>query len=375
MIRFSFRSAALALVFAIGTPMMVQAQNKSINVASSAAPFLRVSPDARAGGMGETGIATAPDANASFYNLSKVIFIEADHGVGASYTPWLRDISSNIYLATLTGYHKLDDNQAISGGLRFFNLGNIQFSDVQGNPLGSSKPREFSLEAGYVRKLGDKLSLALAARYIYSKLASGTASNSLVSYKAGNAFGVDLSVFYNMKNEEGKGLALGATLTNLGSRVNYSNNSTAKEYLPANFGIGAGYSLPVDEKSKFQFGLDLNKLLAPVPPRDSAGIANYYNYNVLKSYFKSFSADNGGIKAFQMSLGTEYSYQDEFFIRLGYFMEDQYHGDRNYLTTGLGYKYEEMGMINIAYVVPSGSGITKSPLSNTFRFGITVNIP
>jgi len=375
MILFFFRSAAVALVFAIGTPMMIQAQNKSINVATSAAPFLRISPDARAGGMGETGIATAPDANASFYNLSKVIFNEADHGVGASYTPWLRDISSNIYLATITGYHKLDEHQAISAGLRYFNLGNIQFSDMQGNALGSSKPREFSLEAGYIRKLGDKLSIAVGARYIYSKLASGTASNSLVSYKAGNAFGMDVSVFYNMKNEEGRGLALGATLTNLGSRVNYSNNSTAKEYLPANFGLGAGYGLPVDEKSRFQFGIDFNKLLAPVPPRDSAGIANYYNYSVVKSYFQSFSSKTGSMQAFQVSLGTEYSYQDEFFIRLGYFFEDQSHGDRNYLTTGLGYKYEDMGMINVAYVVPSGSGVTKSPLSNTFRFGITVNIP
>lgn len=375
MIKFSYRSAAVAVVFAIGMPMFVHAQNKTINVATSAAPFLRVSPDARAGGMGEIGIATTPDANASFYNLSKVIFNEANHGVGASYTPWLRDISSNIYLATLTGYHKLDENQAISGGLRYFNLGNLQFSDMQGNVLGSSRPREFSLEAGYVRKLGDKLSIALAARYIYSKLASGTASNSLVSYKAGNAFGMDVSVFYNMVNEEGEGLSLGATLTNLGSRVNYSNNSTSKEYLPANFGIGGAYTLPVDEKSKFQFGIDLNKLLAPVPPKDSAGIANYYNYNVVKSYFKSFGSDNGGLRAFQVSLGTEYSYQDEFFVRLGYFLESKYHGDRNYVTTGIGYKYESYGMINIAYVVPSGSGVTRSPLSNTFRFGITVNIP
>ncbi|SFD89939.1 hypothetical protein SAMN05518672_103766 [Chitinophaga sp. CF118] len=374
MIRFSFRSASLAALFAMGIPVTIQAQNKIINVATSAAPFLRVSPDARAGGMGEIGIATSPDANASFYNLSKIVFNKEANGVGASYTPWLRDISSNIYLATITGYHKLDEVQAISASLRYFNLGNLQFSDVSGNPLGSSHPKEFSLEAGYARKLSGKLSLALAARYIYSKLASGTASNSLISYKAGNAFGMDVSMFYNAVNEDGKGIAAGLTLTNLGSRMNYSSNSNSKEYLPANFGLGAAYSLPMDGKSKFQFGLDVNKLLTPVPPTDSVGIANYYEYNVLKSYFKSFGSNNGGLKAFQTSLGAEYSYNNEFFIRAGYFYEDKYHGGRNYITTGIGYKYTT-AMFNIAYVVPSGNGITRSPLSNTLRFGVTVNIP
>lgn len=353
---------------------MLKAQNKTINVATSAAPFLRISPDARAGGMGELGLATSADVNASFYNLSKIVFNKDANGVAASYTPWLREISSNIYMATVTGYHKLDETQTVSGSLRYFSLGNLQFSDVSGNPLGSSSPKEFSLEGGYARKLGDKLSIALAARYIYSKLASGAANNSLTSYKPGNAFGMDISVFYNGVAEDGKGIAFGSTLTNLGSRINYSTNAVSKEYLPANFGIGAAYSLPLTDGHKFQFGLDLNKLLAPVPPTDSAGVANYYNYSVLKSYFKSFGGDNGGLKAFQISLGTEYSYKDQFFVRLGCFYEDKYHGGRNYMTTGVGYKYTT-AMFNIAYVVPSGSGVTKSPLSNTLRFGVTVAIP
>jgi hypothetical protein len=374
MIRFFIRSVAVTVLIAMSFPLIMQAQNKILNVATSAAPFLRISPDARAGGMGEIGIATSPDASAAFYNLSKIVFNTPKHEVAASYTPWLRDISSNIYLATLTGYHKLDDVQTVSASLRYFSLGNLQFADVSGNALGSSHPREFSFEGGYARKLGDKFSIALAARYINSKLASGAANNSLTMYKAGNAFGVDISAFYNMVNEEGKGLAAGITLTNMGSRINYSNNSTSKEYLPANFGLGVAYSLPMDADSKFHFGLDMNKLLAPVPPTDSTGIANYYEYNVLKSYFKSFNASNGGMKAFQVSLGGEYSYKEEFFIRAGYFYEDKYHGGRNYITTGVGYKYQT-ARINIAYVVPSGSGITKSPLSNTLRFGISVTIP
>jgi hypothetical protein len=364
----------LIVLFLFWMPLMLKAQNKTINVATSAAPFLRISPDARAGGMGELGLATSPDVNASFYNLSKIVFAKEANAVAASYTPWLRDISSNIYLATVTGYHKLDETQTVSGSLRYFSLGNLQFSDAFGNALGSSSPKEFSLEGGYARKLTEKVSIALAARYIYSKLASGNANNSMTNYKAGNAFGVDISVFYNGVTEEGKGIAVGATLTNLGSRVNYSSNSASKEYLPANFGVGAAYSLPLEEGHKIQFGLDLNKLLAPTPPADSAGISNYYNYNVLKSYFKSFGGNSGGLKAFQVSMGAEYSYKDQFFARLGCFYEDRFHGGRNYMTTGLGYKYSTT-MFNIAYVVPSGSGVSKSPLSNTLRFGVSVTIP
>lgn len=374
MIRFCFHSAVLAFLISTGQPVVTHAQDKTINVATSAAPFLRISPDARAGGMGEMGIATKADANAQFYNLSKIVFAEAPHGVAVSYTPWLREISNKIYLATVSGYHQLDDNQAVSGALRYFNLGNIQFADVSGNPLGSSSPREFSLEGGYARKLGDRLSLALAARYIYSKLASGNANNSGVNYKAGNAFGVDISMSYNAMDEDGKGLTTGATITNVGSRVNYSNNSAAKEYLPSNFGAGVAYTLPVQEGHKFTFGLELNKMLTPVVPNDSTGIASYYDYSVVKSWFKSFSSANGGFKSFQVSLGCEYSYKDEFFLRTGYFYEDKYHGDRNYLTTGIGYKYGP-AMINIAYIVPSGSGTTRSPLSNTLRFGATVDLP
>lgn len=360
---------------ATSLPVMLHAQQgKTLNVATSAAPFLRVSPDARAGGMGEMGQATSADANAPFYNLSKIVFAKAPDGVAVSYIPWLREISNKIYLATVSGYHQLDDNQAVSGALRYFNLGNIQFADASGNPLGSSKPREFSLEAGYARKLGDHLSIALGARYINSKLASGNANNSGVNYKAGNAFGMDISMTYSMLDDTEKGLVAGATVSNLGSRVNYSNNSTSKEYLPSNFGIGAMYHLPLQEGHKISFGMELNKMLTPVIPNDSAGIASYYDYSVLKSWFKSFSSANGGFRSFQVSLGGEYSYNDQFFMRLGYFYEDKSHGDRNYLTTGLGYKYGS-ATINIAYIVPSGSGTNRSPLSNTLRFGATVDLP
>jgi hypothetical protein len=374
MIHFSFRLAALAALCTMGMPAMLQAQDKTLNVATSAVPFLRISPDARAAGMGETGIATAPDANGVFYNLSKIVFAKSPNGIAASYTPWLRDLTGGMYLATLTGYHQLDDQQAISGSLRYFNLGKMQFADIYGNELGSSNSREFSLEGGYARKLGKRLSLALGARYIYSKLASGTANNSGTVYKPGNAFGVDISMFYNAVNEEGKGFAAGAAITNLGSRINYSNNLQAKEFLPANFGAGISYSVPMEGGSKFQFGLDVNKALTPVPSADSAGIADYYNMGIVKSWAKSFNSPDGVLKSFQVSLGTEYSYNDQFFLRAGYFYEDETHGGRRYVSTGIGYRYKT-AMVNISYIIPSGNGINRSPLSNTLRFGVVLDLP
>src|SRR5882757_7807453 len=174
----------------------LQAQDK-INVVTTAVPFLRISPDARAGGMGETGIATNPDINSTFWNLAKTSFNESKGGIGLTYTPWLRKLQLNdVYLATMTGYYKLDENQAIAGSLRYFSLGNIQFTDNLGNDLGSFRPREFSFDAGYTRKLSDKMGLGVALRYIYSNLASGQVANG-TTYKAGTAIAGDLSFYYH----------------------------------------------------------------------------------------------------------------------------------------------------------------------------------
>jgi len=227
------------LVFAL--PLFSQAQN-TINVVTSAVPFLRISPDARAGGMGDLGLATSADANAQFYNVAKYAFAQHPTGLAATYTPWLKDLGLNdVYLASLAGYYQLDETQAISGSLRYFSLGNIQFTDNLGYNLNTFRPREFAIDAGYSRKLSENLSLGVALRYINSNLAGGQAVNG-VSYKAGNAVAGDIGLYYNGEGEDGSGFAAGLALTNLGSKISYTNDATQKDFIPANFGLGATYT-------------------------------------------------------------------------------------------------------------------------------------
>lgn len=349
-----------------------------INVVTSAVPFLRISPDARAGGMGDVGIATTPDANSSFWNLGKAPFNTSRTQISATYTPWLKDLGLNdVYLASLAGYHKLDDDQALSTSIRYFSLGNIQFTDFAGNDLQSFRPREFSIDFGYSRKLSEVLGLGVALRYINSNLAGGQAVNG-VSYKAGNAVAGDLSLFHNTSNANGEGWSWGATLSNLGSKISYTSDANQKDYIPANLGLGAAYTKVFDETSKLTFGIDLNKLLVPTPPAldDSASLVAYRSKSVISSWFGSFG-DAGGIgneiKEVQASLGGEYSYNDQFAFRAGYFYENKFKGNRKYFTLGFGLKYNVFGL-NFSYLIPSGAGVNRNPLSNTLRFSLIFDL-
>src|SRR5688572_15158627 len=172
-----------------------------INVVTTAVPFLRISPDARSGGMGELGVAISPDANSGFWNIGKVAFNESKGGLSATYTPWLKNLVNDVYLASVSGYYKIDDDQALNLGLRYFSLGNIQFTDGNGNFNGTGKPREFSIDAGYSRRLSSKLGLGVALRYINSDLASGAVSPATGStYKVGSSVAGDIGFFYDNKN-------------------------------------------------------------------------------------------------------------------------------------------------------------------------------
>ncbi len=363
------------LVLLMGTAtQIVDAQANTINVVTSAVPFLRISPDARSGGMGDVGIATTPDANSAFWNLAKTPFNTNVGGVALTYTPWLKDLGLNdVYLASLSGFYKLDELQAISGSLRYFSLGNIQFTDNLGNDLSSFRPREFAFDAGYSRKLSDNLSIGIALRYINSNLASGTING--VSYKAGSAVAGDLSVFHTGIKEDGSGLNYGVTLSNLGSKISYTSDATQKDYIPANLGIGIAYTKTFDETSKMTFGLDLHKLLVPTPPvvGDSIGLVNYRNKGVVSSWFSSFGDASAGfseeLKEVQASIGAEYWYQNQFALRAGYFYENPTKGNRKYFTLGAGLKYNTFGL-NFSYLLPSGNGVNRNPLSNTLRFSL-----
>lgn len=358
-------SALLTLLF-LSVVFTTKAQTDPINIVTTAVPFLRISPDARAGGMGDVGIATSPDANSSFWNVAKTPFATGKGAISATYTPWLKDIAQDVYLATLAGYYQLDEEQALSGSIRYFNLGDIQFTDFSGQPLQTYRPREFAIDFGYSRKLSDKLGVGVSLRYINSSLANGEVGGTI--YKAGSAVAGDLSLYHNGLNDVGQGFTWGIALSNLGSKIGYTNNAQSKDFIPANMGIGGTYTGVFDETSKITFGVDINKLLVPAVPLDSAGLEKYRNYGVFESWFQSFSS-----KAYQASIGAEYGYNDQFFVRAGYFFEGKSAGNRKYATVGVGLKYETFGF-NFSYLVPSGNGITRNPLSNTLRFSLVFDL-
>ncbi len=378
--RVFFRLIALACFLLFFYTLSAQS-TAPINVTTTAVPFLRISPDARAGGLGEEGIATSPDANSAFYNLSKTPFSDYKTGIGLTYTPWLKDLGLNdVYLLAASGYHQLDENQALSASLRYFSLGSIQFSDYNGNNWGEGRPREFAFDLGYSRKLSSKLGIGLTLRYINSNLTLGAAaaSGSISAYKAGTAVAADLSFTYKNVAANQEGWTFGFVLSNLGTKIGYTNDATQKEYIPANMGLGGNYTKVFDEQNKISFGLDLNKLLVPAPPTpqngadtvSQAALNEYYSQSVVSSWFKSF---NGQFNTINASIGAEYTYNDQFMFRLGYFYESKDQGGRQYFTMGVGLKYNMLGL-NFSYLIPSGSGITRNPLSNTIRFGLTFDL-
>jgi hypothetical protein len=360
-----------------------QSSFRKINVVTTAVPFLRISPDARAGGMGDLGIATSADANSSFWNLAKTPFATNKIGVALTYTPWLKELGLNdVYMATLGGFYKLDEMSAVSASLRYFSLGSIQFTDGLGQDLKVGRPREFAFDAGYSRKLSSKIGVGVALRFINSNLDANVGTGS--SYKPGSTVAGDLSFYWNGQNAEGQGWAAGATLTNLGGKIAYSNDAKQKDYIPANLGLGTTYTKVFDENNKLTFGVDVHKLMVPTPPVDSLGnfasaeeLENYRSQGVVGSWFKSFGDAPDGFKEelreFQASIGAEYTYNNQFAFRAGYFWEDRTKGNRKFFTMGVGVKYNVFNL-NISYLFPSGSGVNRNPLSNTLRFTLAFDI-
>ncbi|MBL7739643.1 MAG: type IX secretion system outer membrane channel protein PorV [Chitinophagaceae bacterium] len=378
------RPSALKLTAGIillcGFISALRAQVQEINVVTTAVPFLRISPDARSGGMGDIGVATSPDASSGFWNIGKVAFNESKGGIAATYTPWLKDLVNDVYLASLAGYYKFDENQAINMSLRYFSLGNIQFTDNLGNEWGAAKPREFSIDLGYSRKLSDRVGLGVALRYINSNLTGGGVTSGSTSYKVGSSVAGDIGLYYDAKNQGGDGWAFGATMTNLGAKVSYTDNADMKDFIPANLGLGTTYTKNFNDQNKISFGIDINKLLVPTPPTDLSdpnAIADYRKKSVVGSWFSSFGDAPDGfseeLKEFQISAGVEYWYNNQFALRAGYFWEDQTKGNRRYFTAGLGVKYNIFGL-NFSYLLPSGSGVSRNPLSNTLRFSVLFDL-
>ncbi|MCB0698824.1 MAG: type IX secretion system outer membrane channel protein PorV [Chitinophagales bacterium] len=352
----------------------------SPNTVTTAVPFLRISPDARSGAMGDVGVAISPDANAQHWNVSKIPFATKKYGVSATYTPWLKDLVPDIYLAYLSGFAKFgeNDNQSLSMSFRYFSLGEINYTDINAQPIGTGQPYEMAIDLGYARKLSEYLSTGLSFRYINSSIANGLAANTTgISYKPGNAFGADLGVYYNKKKEidefRSGTVALGAVLSNVGSKISYTN--TRRDFIPINLGLGGAYTYQADAYSAITFALDINKLLVPTPQDTTGdGISDWIpDKSVVSGMLGSFGDAQGGfseeLRELQISAGAEYWYRQQFAVRAGYFWEHKLKGDRKYFTAGLGVRYNVFNL-NFAYLIPSGSGINRNPLSNTFRFSL-----
>jgi hypothetical protein len=374
-----FALIGLSLLTGFMPKAFAQSANGQINTITTAVPFLRISPDARSGAMGDVGIAISPDANAQYWNVAKLPFSSKKFGVSATVTPWLKDLVPDIWLIYAAGYAKFgqEDNQAVSASLRYFSLGDINFTSELGEPVGTGKPREFSVDLGYSRRLSPYLSTGLSLRYIHSALAVGYGGTSS-DLKPGKAFAADLGVYYSKTKEidefRSNNFSFGAVLSNVGSKISY--NATRKDFIPINLGLGVAYTKGLDEYNKVTIGLDINKLLVPTPLDSSTtGTPKYYipEKTVVSGMLGSFGDAPGGfneeLKEFQISVGAEYWYQNQFAVRAGYFYENKLKGDRKYLTVGLGVKFN-IFTLNGAYLVPSGSGVNRNPLSNTFRFSL-----
>ncbi|MBX2816264.1 MAG: type IX secretion system outer membrane channel protein PorV [Saprospiraceae bacterium] len=353
--------------------------SKCPNAIPTAVPFLRITPDARAGAMGDAGIAMSPDANSVHLNTAKLTNVDTDFSMSATYSPWLRNLGLNdVYLAYLSGFKKIDDLNSIGFSLRFFSLGDIQFTNDQGQPIGMGRPNEFEIALGYARKLGDNLSVGLNGKFIYSNLAGGQEVNG-IPIEPGVAGAADLSILYQVPLQNSD-LSIGLTLSNLGSKISYT--SETNDFLPANFGLGAAWKFDLDEYNSLTFALDFNKLMVPTPEfpsqetydEDENGVPDYRERNFFQGTFGSFSDAPQGfseeLQEWTISFGAEYWYDNQFAVRAGYFYENPQKGNRKYFTAGLGLKYNVFG-INMSYLISTNQTAQQSnPLDKTLRFSL-----
>ena len=348
-----------------------------INTINTAVPFLRIAPDARSGGMGDVGIGVSPDPNAIFFNPAKLAFVEKDLGISLTYTPWLKELVPDIYLADLSVFKKINDVQTIGAALRFFSLGEIVFTDFQGVGQGNFKPNEFALDVAYARTLTDFFSASLALKFIYSNLASGQLVNG-DEITAGTGVAADVSVFFRNPDIKVSGkkaeINAGVNISNLGTKISYTNSAENKDFIPTNLGVGAGLTIDFDEYNSLTIATDLNKLLVPTPDtldEDNNQIYDYKEQSSVSGIFSSFNDAPDGfseeLKEWMIGIGVEYWYSQQFAVRAGYFNEAATKGNRKFFTMGLGVKYNVFGL-NFSYLV-STSG-QRNPLNNTLRFSL-----
>lgn len=360
-----------------------QSSTSGANYVSTAVPFLTITPDSRAGGMGDVGVATSPDANSMHWNPAKFAMIDGDYGATVSYTPWLRDLVEDMSLAYLSGYYRLDKNQVLGASLRYFSLGEIVFLERAEDIPVAKNPNEWAFDIAYSRRLTDNLSGGIAFRYIRSDLTQSQYVAGIES-QAGNAFAADISVYYQKEFKQNRKEMLwswGVNVSNIGSKISYTNDDQ-KEFIPTNLRLGTALKMELDRYNSLTVALDVNKLLVPTPSNgglqedDGTVIVGSQksDKSVVSGIFSSFSDAPGGMteefKEMTWSIGMEYWYQEQFALRTGYYYEHEDKGNRKYFSAGLGLRLQ-MFDIDVSYLIPTTQN---NPLKNTLRFTISANL-
>ena len=365
------------------SPLTATAQEKvdMFNPEKNSVTSQSIAPDARAGGMGDVGAATDPDVASQFWNPAKYPFTISRAGVSLNYTPWLRQLVSDIDLAYLVGYYRIGDYSAVSGSLRYFSLGEVFYGDTNDTQM-TLNPYEMSFDVAYSIMLSEKFSIAAGVRWIYSDLTYNYSDTS----SPGSAFAVDLAAYYqnyvNIGQRECQ-LGIGLDISNVGSKINFGGDENS-EFLPANLRLGASLMVPVDEYNRFSIAVDANKPLVPTMPVKMDGESDedfitrkqndYYDVSPISGIFKSFGDAPGGFKEemqeIRWSVGAEYVYNDKFSLRAGYHHESENKGNRKYFTVGAGFKMNVFSL-DAGYVIATAKS---NPFDQTLRFSLSFDM-
>ena len=373
--------------------VIISGQDPNRRVITTAVPFLNFAPDSRHSGMGDVGVATTPDANSAHWNSGKLAFVDQKMGFSLSYSPWLGKLVNDMSLSYLTGFFRIDENSAFGFDLRYFNMGDIQLTDGRGNELGEFNPRDIAIGGTYSRKLSQNLGLGISSRFIYSNLSGNISSVGGNESRPGIGVGVDVGLYYQKQIFAGSkdgSFSWGVNISNIGPKITY-NSAEDLDYIPTNFRIGSAYSVNLDPQNTITFALDFNKLLVPTPPiystNEDGTLATDENGNLIieagkdpnrsliSGMFGSFADAPDGfseeLQEVMISFGVEYSFDEKFALRTGYFSENPNKGGRRYFTVGLGLDINKLG-VDFSYLVPQTQN---HPLAETLRFSLLYTIP
>lgn len=386
----------LTLLAVLALPFAAKAQ---MNPIITSMPSLSIAPDARAGGMGDVGAATAPDLNSQHWNPAKYAFMDSHGGITANYTPWLRKIVNDIDLAYVAGYYTISEMAGtLSASFTYFSLGKVDVTDLNNTFLAEAHPNEWAIDLAYSRKLHEYVSMAVALRFMYSDMNNGN-TGSLPEMYPGMTAAADVAMYYRQPIEIGSGTSyfgLGLNLSNLGGKISYDDNVT-QHFIPANLRLGLSYEIPFDKYNSLTINADVNKYLVPTRNNkfavDASGnpltgqpLSDWYSdLSSPRGWFMSFAdapgytytdAATGEMKQvtpaveelqeIQFGVGAEYSYDKKFFARVGYSHENYYKGNRRYATVGAGF-HLSIFSLDVAYVIATAAS---NPLDQTLRFTV-----